>query len=115
MHEAAILDYNQAIIISPNNPKAYYNRALAYNRLGKSLQAVEDYSKAIQFNTNFADAYHNRGVTRFKLEEKEKAIADLRKAAQLFRQQGNTDHAEKSLNTIKQLEKKKNQLKKIRK
>ena len=99
MHEAAILDYNQAITINPNNPKAYYNR------LGQSLQAVEDYSKAIQFNTNFADAYHNRGVTRFKLEEKDDAIADLRKAAELFRQQGNTDHAEKSLNTIKQLEK----------
>ena len=105
MHEAAILDYNQAILINPNNPKAYYNRGLAYNRLGKSLQAVEDYSKAIQFNLNFADAYHNRGVTQFKLEEQEKGIADLIKAAELFRQQGNTDRAETSLNTIEQLQK----------
>ena len=104
MHQAAILDYNQAIALSANNSKAYYNRALAYNRLGKSLQAVEDYNKAIQFNSNFADAYHNRGVTRFKLEEREKAIADLRKAAELFNAQGNTNNAEKSLNTIEQLE-----------
>ena len=43
-------------------------------------------------------------MTRFKLEEREKAIADLEKAAELFNAEGNTNNAEKSLNTIKQLE-----------
>ena len=38
----AIADYDAAIVLKPDHAKAYYNRALAYNRLGDHQAAAAD-------------------------------------------------------------------------
>jgi tetratricopeptide (TPR) repeat protein len=46
--DEAISNYIQAIRLDPKNADAYYNRALAYQREGKSAQASDDFAKAKQ-------------------------------------------------------------------
>jgi tetratricopeptide (TPR) repeat protein len=46
--DEAISNYSEAIRLDPKNADAYYNRALAYQREGKSAQASEDFATAKQ-------------------------------------------------------------------
>jgi tetratricopeptide (TPR) repeat protein len=46
--DEAISNYTEAIRLDPKNADAYYNRALAYQREGKSAQASDDFATAKQ-------------------------------------------------------------------
>ncbi len=102
--QKAIDDYNQAIKLNPNLAYAYNNRGLAYSNLGEKQKAIDDYNQAIKLNPNYADAYYNRGNTRSQLDNKEGAIQDFQKAAELYKQQGNQEWYQNSLNRIKKLQ-----------
>jgi len=82
-YDQAINDYNQAIILVPDNANFYSNRANAYEQKNQSNRAISDYNTAIHLNPKFAIAYNNRG-TVFKNQEKfESAIADFNKSISL--------------------------------
>ena len=40
---------------------AYYNRGIAYGKLGDPGRAIEDYDQALRINPRYAIAYYNRG------------------------------------------------------
>ena len=42
----AIQDFGEAIRLDPQDAKAYYNRGLMYEALGKSTEAEQDFAKA---------------------------------------------------------------------
>ena len=42
--------YDRAIEINPDFAKAYYNRGVAYGKLGNHRQAISDYDRAIEIN-----------------------------------------------------------------
>ncbi|MFW6125841.1 MAG: tetratricopeptide repeat protein [Chloroflexota bacterium] len=46
--EAAIGCYSRAIEFYPNNTRAFYNRALAYDRMGMQQEAADDYAEAFK-------------------------------------------------------------------
>ena len=61
MYNQAIDDYDQAIILWPRYPLAFYNRGTAYHQLGQHDHAIADYGMTISLNDQFADAFYNRG------------------------------------------------------
>ncbi len=84
----AIVDYDQALLLSPKNPEIYYNRAVAHYSVGKSRLALQDLDRAIALQPTMAEAYANRGTVRLEAGDVGGAIADGKKAADLFEQQG---------------------------
>lgn len=58
---ARIAYYTMMIEQNPNNGDMYFNRALAYARMGGLVNAINDYSKAIELNKEDVEAYFNRG------------------------------------------------------
>jgi hypothetical protein len=44
--EAAVADFSEVIRLVPDDPEAYYQRSLAYERLGKGKESAEDRSHA---------------------------------------------------------------------
>lgn len=77
---------------------------MAYTRVGESEAAITDYTKCLELNPNFADAYYNRGVTQFKIGNQTEAFTDLHKAAELFKVQGDSEHAERARDTLEKLQ-----------
>jgi tetratricopeptide (TPR) repeat protein len=59
----SIIYYTEAIVLFPDYPNLYYNRAYSYVKLEKYLDAVPDFSKAISLNSKFTEAYKERGRT----------------------------------------------------
>ena len=83
-YQQAIVNFNQAIRLDPNNAKYYYNRGIAHGNLDQNQQALEDFDTAIRLNPNYAEAYSNRGfVYMVKLGNKKKACYDWKLACEL--------------------------------
>ncbi|NMF65839.1 serine protease [Brasilonema octagenarum] len=82
-YQGAIADYNQALLINPNNPDAYYGRGLAYYYLKKYQAALEDVNKLLQLSPKNAFAYVVRGCIRTLLGDKQAALTDFNQALQL--------------------------------
>lgn len=61
-NQNSIIILNEAILLSPNHPKGYFLRGLAFNATGNFEKALSDYSRAISLNLNYVEAYINRGV-----------------------------------------------------
>lgn len=59
--EEALSDCNKSIILKPNDPAAYCNRGVIYEKRGMFPEAIESYGKAISLNQKYASAYYNRG------------------------------------------------------
>ena len=50
-HSAAILDYDEAIRLDPDDAKAYYNRGHAKGELRRYPAAIADYNEAIRLDS----------------------------------------------------------------
>jgi tetratricopeptide (TPR) repeat protein len=59
----SIIDYNEAIVLYPDYPNLYYNRAYSWVKLEEYLYATQDFSTAISLNPKFTRAYQERGRT----------------------------------------------------
>ena len=81
-HERAIADYEQSIILDPNNAAVHYDRGLSYSRNRDYDRAIADYSRAIELDSKYARAYI-RGYARFYKGEFATAAADLQRLIEL--------------------------------
>ena len=63
-YPAAILDYDEAIRLDPNDALAYYNRGYDKGELRRYAAAIADYDEAIRLDPNDAHAYFNRGYAK---------------------------------------------------
>src|SRR5262249_14194116 len=61
----------------------FYNRALAFEALGQSEQALRDYDQALHLDRRFANAALNRGMLHYREKRYDAAIADLHRAREL--------------------------------
>lgn len=105
-HNREVLqDCDQILGLQPNSAQAYFFRGRSCYRLGHLDLAIESYSQAIAIEKEYAQAYYHRGIAHIKGKERS-AIQDLRTAASLFRQQGQIGHYQRTIATLKDLNRK---------
>ena len=75
-----IQKYTAQINQNPNDDDAYYNRGIAYHKLGQYKRAIQDFNKVIQLNPDDNFVYHSRGKSYLKLGQYKLAIQDFNKA-----------------------------------
>lgn len=80
---AAIADYNLAILSNPEYAEAFYNRATSYENQKDFNRAISDYTCAIQYNPEHFKAYNNRGYLLAKQGDLAGAMADFNSAIRL--------------------------------
>ncbi|MCX6647603.1 MAG: tetratricopeptide repeat protein [bacterium] len=69
----AVLDFEKAVELNPNDPTAHMQKAEIYYELGQFETAIEDYDKAIQLQPVNPNAYYNKGNALFYMDEEDVA------------------------------------------
>jgi tetratricopeptide (TPR) repeat protein len=82
-YDAAVRDYDHAILLRRDFVEAYNNRGAAYEAMGQAEAAIKDYDKAIALQPGAAEAYSNRGNIHQSMGHYEAAIEDYAKAIAL--------------------------------
>jgi tetratricopeptide (TPR) repeat protein len=75
----AIVHFSTAIKIDPNDPNAWYSRAIIKDELYTWKAARRDYDKAIELAPDFIDAIVNRAANKDEAGEFDSAIEDYNK------------------------------------
>ena len=78
-YQSAIKDFDAAIRLNPQSD-AYYNRGVAYRKLGQFERAIEDYDEAIRLDPQYAEAYYLRGAAYGAIGKSIEAERDFAKA-----------------------------------
>ena len=60
-YEEAIVYYNKAIELNPNNSAAYNDRGFTKYYLGQYEDSIKDFNKVIELTPNYTNAYYDRG------------------------------------------------------
>jgi tetratricopeptide (TPR) repeat protein len=83
-NDKAIMDYDKAIQLNPNDADAYKYRGLAYFIKGDYDQAIADFTQIVQLKptddnacSNRNTAYHNRGITYIYKDKYDLAVNDF--------------------------------------
>jgi len=82
-NQEAIENYNQALLLSPNNSNILINRSATYGKLRKYNLAIKDYNLVITANPKSHVAYLNRGLLYQKQHKLDLAIKDYSEAIKL--------------------------------
>ncbi len=82
-YEAALVDLNLAVKLSPDSSQNYVKRGMAFYGLGKFDKATLDFSKAVELNPNNAEAYFQRGMSCYSTEKWQLAFDNFTKALQI--------------------------------
>lgn len=82
-YNKAIINYNQALELNPNEPSTYNNRGVNFYKIGEFDRALEDYERVIELSPNNPIVYNNRGIAFFDSGNPEQAIIDFDRAIQI--------------------------------
>ena len=72
-NDEALIQFNLALSLEPQNPYRYASRAFYYDRIGKLEESIQDYEKTIELDPEDAIALNNKGLVEEKLGYKDKA------------------------------------------
>ncbi len=78
--DMALKEFNQALLLSPNNASILIERGTAFNGLEKYDQAIKDFTGAIKVAPDSYLAFNNRGVAYLRKGDYSQSIKDLDKA-----------------------------------
>ncbi len=81
--DAALKNFVNATLITPQLAKAWYKRGECYARKKEYPTAIENYTTAISNDSRYDDAYYKRGLAKYNLEEYRDCIEDFRRAASI--------------------------------
>lgn len=95
----AILDYEKAITLRPNNPEGFIKQGAALSAGGEQAKALESYEQAIRIDPKNATVYDARGCSYVAFSALAKAEADFKKAKSL----GNTNPGEQCREMLAEL------------
>ncbi|MEE8574321.1 MAG: tetratricopeptide repeat protein [Thermodesulfobacteriota bacterium] len=82
-YDSAIIDFDKAIDINPNDGLSYNSRGLSYYNKGETDRAIMDFDKAIDIYPNYAGAYNDRGNAYYSKKDYDSAIKDFNKAIRI--------------------------------
>jgi len=83
-YDKAEEDYDQLIELRPEDPSAYYNRAVTHAAEGDLKSALADYTNAIGLGYDDSyKAFYNRGTIYESQGDFESAVADFKEAYKL--------------------------------
>ena len=82
-HINTILECNKVINAGLYPERAYYNRGLAYLKLGKYDLALSDCLISIELSPKDARGYYNCGVSHYELGEYEQALEEFTTTTEL--------------------------------
>ncbi len=82
-YSAAVAAYSVCIGVAREPAPCFYNRALAFEALGQTEQALRDYDQALRLDPGLADAALNRGMLHYRAKRYDAAITDLQRAFEL--------------------------------
>lgn len=80
--EAAIKEFQTAILLKPNYADAYHNLSNAYVEVGMKKEALQGYEKAAQLNPSLWQSYQNIAAIYFTDKDYEKTFEYMQKAIQ---------------------------------
>ncbi len=82
-NEGALLDYAKSIELDEDTKsyRAFLNRAMLYNFIGKIELAINDINTAIERNPNIPNLYYTRAGYYLRINKKEEACSDFQYAA----------------------------------
>jgi tetratricopeptide (TPR) repeat protein len=76
----AIVSFNAAILLDPDDVQAYDIRGNAWDEMGSFESALADYDEAIRINPNNPAVFHDRAIMWRHKGELDKALIDLDRA-----------------------------------
>jgi tetratricopeptide (TPR) repeat protein len=76
----AIVLYQTALKIEPNNPRIYFDQSECYARINELEIAICKLDTAISIDSTWAGFFNNRGLLYYKLGKPQNAIKDYQKA-----------------------------------
>jgi len=80
MYDEAINQFEDAIVISPDNSVIYDNLGRAYLSTGKVDEAIAVLERAIELSPNFADFHNDLGLAYLEKQQCKKAVEQFEKA-----------------------------------
>ena len=80
----ALLTFDSAIAISPNNVEALFSRAAALNKLERYAEALSTCNQALLIRPDCAEAYSNRGIALAGLKRFEESLQSYDRAIHLI-------------------------------
>ena len=75
--EESIRDFDHAIELDPDYPKAYHLRGLARIELGDSEGALKDFGTAIDLDPDYGPPYYSRAALQLELGREDLASNDI--------------------------------------
>ena len=94
-YKEAIKSFNQVIDLDPNNPEAYFLRAMSFQSIQWTELAIADLKHAIMLKTDYAEAFQQLGfvylvqqVPNLAIEAFDKAILLAPELAELYVNRG---------------------------
>ena len=75
--------YNKTILLKPNDYLAYFQRGMAYSKIGQYQKAIIDFNQAIQINPDYIESYIHRGNIYGRHGQYKLAIEDFNKVISL--------------------------------
>jgi tetratricopeptide (TPR) repeat protein len=82
-YDAALMHFDAALEISPENALALEGRGNTYLALGQPEQAAQDFTATLAIEPDHAGAYFGRGEANELLDNSEQALADYKKSRSL--------------------------------
>ena len=79
----AVLDFDEAIRLSRQDPSLYAGRAWALFELGQYARAIADYNEQLRLNPRSDAAYNNRGIALLRKADVAAALADFEQALKI--------------------------------
>ena len=80
---SAEADFQAAVNITPDEPDALWDLALAQEKNGKVAEAIQTYDRMLQIKPNFETGYYNRGLLKLSRNDYNGAISDFKRALQI--------------------------------
>ena len=84
--EEAVKDYSRAIELYPENSRAYYNRAVAYERINQPAEAKQDYARAFRNESGLIRVLANAGELEPLIQMDEAGISEEKQKIYLWHQ-----------------------------